>query len=88
MAAWREAPVVGVGGTGGSSDTQMGMAAAAGMEAAGKGNGKGGWRGASWSGISLNSNRGGWSVGREDWNHRLLYIWILKGVWSGCGSGE
>jgi hypothetical protein len=32
--------------------------------------------------------RGGWSVGREDGNHMLLYIWMLNGEQRGCRNRE
>ena len=57
-------------------------------QAVGRGKGKGAEAGPSVSVISWKVNRGGWSVGREEGNHILLYIWMLKGERSGCGSGE
>lgn len=60
------------------------MIASAGMEAieemVGEGNGES-------AGKSRKAKSGGWSVGREEGNHMLLYIWILKGDWSGWGNG-
>jgi hypothetical protein len=56
---WREAPVVGTAGVTGSSEAQIGTAAAAGIEATGKMNGTGEALGVSSSGISRNSKRGG-----------------------------
>jgi hypothetical protein len=62
----------------GSSESagKEGKAAAAGIEATGRGV-RGMERaeeGGSGSTISVNGNRGGWSVGREEGNQRLLYI--------------
>jgi hypothetical protein len=59
MAAWREAPSAGRDGRGGSSEGWIGMAAAAGMEAVGRGNGDEEVLGVSVSAMSRNLNRGG-----------------------------
>jgi hypothetical protein len=77
MAVERAAAVDGIVGIGGSSDGRTGIAAAAGIEAEGRGVcGRAAAAGVSVSTTSRNSNKGGWSVGRDDGNHMLLYIWI------------
>ena len=65
---------------------QTGTAAAAGMEA--KEGRVVGEEVVSGSMTLVKSNNGGWSVGTEDGNHIVLYIWILKGERSGWGNGE
>jgi hypothetical protein len=64
------------------------MAASAGIEAVGRGKGRGSGVEASVSGRSRNLNKGGWSLGKEEVNHMLLYIWMLNGDCRGWGSGE
>ena len=74
MAAKREGPVVGGVATRGSSEGQTGIAASAGMETGGMAGVEEEAEAVSVSSTSRNWNRGGWSAGREDGNHMLLYI--------------
>ena len=74
MASYREAPVTGVSEAEGSSEGQVGTAAAAGIGAAGMGKGRGSGPETSVSAMSRNLNKGGWSGGKEEVNHMVLYI--------------
>ena len=74
MAACKEAPVAWVNGAEMSSDGQIGRAAAAGIEAVGTDAEESAGAEVSVSGMSRYLNKGGWSVGKGEVNHMLLYI--------------
>ena len=83
MAERSAGPVVGRREGQSSEGETMGMAEAAGMEAE-EGVGE---RMVPDSMVSVKSNAAGMVAERAGSNHRLLYIWILKGWRSGFGIG-
>jgi hypothetical protein len=83
MEVKRVAAVVGRGRGRGSSVGTVGIAAATGRLAAGRGKGRDLWSG---MGVSEKSKDGGWVEGFVV-NQTLLYIWMSNGDLRGCGRG-